>query len=82
MTTFQSNLDIIAKRAWEKLRINWERGHTCLYVSVKVALVGAVVITEGTSERLLFLMDTRDVVLHSYPLSKALLDQIQIQIIN
>ena len=59
-----------------------ERGHTCLYVSVKVALVGAVVITEGTSERLLFLMDTRDVVLHSYPLSKALLDQIQIQIIN
>ena len=51
-------------------------------MSVKVALVGAVVITEGTSERLLFLMDTRDVVLHSYPLSKALLDQIQIQIIN
>ena len=49
-------------------------------MSVKVALVGAVVITEGTSERLLFLMDTRDVVLHSYPLSKALLDQIQIQI--
>ena len=44
----------------------------CLYVSVEVTLVGAVVITVGACKRLLLLMHAGYVVLHRDPLSEPL----------